>query len=236
MVLSRALLAGAALAAMALTGTAQAAVTIADNSFESPVVTNSNLYIVDPTGIPGVTFNALSGIARNGSVFLFFPSYPAPDGSQAAFIQSNSSGTGAVSLQVSGLVSGQSYTISFDASAINSTNGPSFYPADPLTVSFNGTQLGGLYTPAVGTTANTFMSFTTPSFVAGGSTGLIAFTGSQSTPLEVSLLDLVTVNAVAVAGGVPEPATWAMMLVGFAGLGGTLRLARRKKATALAAA
>jgi hypothetical protein len=42
------------------------------------------------------------------------------------------------------------------------------------------------------------------------------------------------VNNVIVTGGVPEPATWAMMLVGFGGLGATLR--RRRAQMALAAA
>ena len=36
------------------------------------------------------------------------------------------------------------------------------------------------------------------------------------------------------AGGVPEPATWAMMLVGFAGLGATLRSRRRRRGPAAA--
>ncbi|MGH7011828.1 MAG: PEPxxWA-CTERM sorting domain-containing protein [Caulobacteraceae bacterium] len=34
--------------------------------------------------------------------------------------------------------------------------------------------------------------------------------------------------------GVPEPATWAMMLVGFTGLGGIMRIGRRRKTAALA--
>jgi len=38
------------------------------------------------------------------------------------------------------------------------------------------------------------------------------------------------------AGGVPEPATWAMMLLGVGMIGGGLRVSRRKDATALTAA
>jgi hypothetical protein len=34
-----------------------------------------------------------------------------------------------------------------------------------------------------------------------------------------------------VAGGVPEPATWAMMLIGFGGVGATLRSTRKQTAT-----
>ena len=36
------------------------------------------------------------------------------------------------------------------------------------------------------------------------------------------------------AGGVPEPATWAMLLIGLGGVGGALRMARRKGAFATA--
>jgi hypothetical protein len=38
------------------------------------------------------------------------------------------------------------------------------------------------------------------------------------------------------AGAVPEPATWAMMIVGIGAVGGSMRSARRKKTLALAAA
>ena len=43
----------------------------------------------------------------------------------------------------------------------------------------------------------------------------------------------VTLN-VQPAGGVPEPTTWALMLLGFIGLGSTLRRTRRQKAFAVA--
>jgi hypothetical protein len=52
----------------------------------------------------------------------------------------------------------------------------------------------------------------------GYAEGLIADNGQQSQIL----------------GGVPEPATWAMMLMGFGGLGASMRAARRRQATAAA--
>jgi hypothetical protein len=42
--------------------------------------------------------------------------------------------------------------------------------------------------------------------------------------------------AQAAIGGVPEPATWAMLLLGFGGIGAMLRLARRRQDIAAAAA
>jgi hypothetical protein len=39
-------------------------------------------------------------------------------------------------------------------------------------------------------------------------------------------------NDVPIGGGVPEPGTWAMMLLGFAGLGFAFRQSRRKVAIA----
>jgi PEP-CTERM motif len=42
------------------------------------------------------------------------------------------------------------------------------------------------------------------------------------------------VAATSPGGGVPEPASWAMMLVGFGGLGGVLRAQRRRRSFAAA--
>ena len=39
---------------------------------------------------------------------------------------------------------------------------------------------------------------------------------------------VLSVANITFSGGVPEPATWAMMLIGFAGMGATLRTARRR--------
>ena len=55
------------------------------------------------------------------------------------------------------------------------------------------------------------------------SPGTYAFTNLFGSPNGAGL----TVSAVAVAGAVPEPATWAMMLAGFGGIGFALR--RRSK-------
>lgn len=55
--------------------------------------------------------------------------------------------------------------------------------------------------------------------------------GNNSTP---SLSHIIYVGSATVPGGVPEPATWAMMILGFFGLGGALR--SRRKGAGLAAA
>ncbi|HEX4184075.1 MAG TPA: PEPxxWA-CTERM sorting domain-containing protein, partial [Caulobacteraceae bacterium] len=44
--------------------------------------------------------------------------------------------------------------------------------------------------------------------------------------------DVVIDQAFIVAGGVPEPATWAVMMVGFGGMGAAMRSRRRQAATA----
>ncbi|MGH6986083.1 MAG: PEPxxWA-CTERM sorting domain-containing protein [Caulobacteraceae bacterium] len=70
----------------------------------------------------------------------------------------------------------------------------------------------------------------TYTFVPTGNTTAIVFTGqdNQGTGDEYFGLDNIQVTGVpSVVGGVPEPATWAMLLFGFFGLGGLLRAQRR---------
>ena len=77
-------------------------------------------------------------------------------------------------------------------------------------------------TPA-NTTAFQLQSFTFTTATGGN----LVFTEHGPSDQQGNLLDTVNLNT-----GVPEPSTWAMMLVGFGGLGGLLRSRRRKLALA----
>jgi hypothetical protein len=63
-----------------------------------------------------------------------------------------------------------------------------------------------------------------------GASGNLTFVDSGPSDQQGNLLDNVVLTT-----GVPEPATWAMMLVGFGGLGAAMRSARRRQARGLAA-
>lgn len=71
-------------------------------------------------------------------------------------------------------------------------------------------------------------------FKATGASATITFStvGLNANGYDVGL-DNVSLSAI--SGGVPEPATWAMMLVGFGGLGAVLRSAKRKLSGVVAA-
>lgn len=197
-------------------------------SFESP---NANFITYNPSGYAGVTFNSASGVSVQGSPF--FGVTP-PDGTQAAFIQSSfSAGVGTISFALTGLSAGTAYTTSFFAATrpnygIGATaNGPT----TPLSVSFDGTDLGAFTATSVD-----FTSFTALAFLATAGTGTLTFSGTAGAFGDVNL-DLVNVQRSAVVtpptpGAVPEPATWAMMLGGFGVVGFAMR--RRREATGTA--
>jgi len=184
----------------------------------SPVIQNgsfenltSGSYVYNPV-VSGVTFNAGSGIQRNGS--WLFPD--APDGTYTAFLQGTPSTIAAISFALSNLTVGQAYTISFKASA-RPDPGKADYASNPFTVAVNGAALG-----QYDTKLTSWKSFTTNAFVATASTASLSFTGSRAIGAENDVgLDSVTIAAV------PEPATWAMMLVGFGMIGAASRYRRR---------
>jgi hypothetical protein len=133
-----------------------------------------------------------------------------------AFSAPNSANFGAVDSsddelsQALATTPGITYTISFEL-AHNSTNNLNDFSAW-----FGGSQLLSLNNASMfGYTLETFTA------TATSSSTTLAFFGREN-PAWYSL-DNVSVTA----GGVPEPSTWAMMLLGFGGLGAMLRSRRR---------
>jgi hypothetical protein len=103
------------------------------------------------------------------------------------------------------------YNISFDLS----NNSGAFFSAD-----FGGANLL-LNPPGEGVTHYSFTNVA----------------ASGPTTLSFSTLDVpayYTLDNISVTAGVPEPASWALMIGGFFGLGATLRTARRRTAAAAA--
>ena len=208
---SSTIVAGTANAAVFSTGSPY----LSNGSFEAPATNN---YVYNPT-VEGMTFNAGSGVQHNGS--WLFPD--APDGLRTAFLQSSYGYIGAITFALSNLTIGQAYTVSFSASA-RPDPGNADYASNPFTVAVNGATLG-----KYDTKVTAWQSFTTSAFVATGSSASLSFTGSPTTTGDNDVgLDAVTVAAV------PEPATWAMMLVGFAMLGAAARYRRRSTKVSLA--
>ena len=134
----------------------------------------------------------------------------------ASFGSDNAAGTGVV-FQSFATVLGQIYTLSFDYGAFNSTS-------QQLSYSLTGLP-GANVLPITAGTSNLdslFTNFTT-SFTGAGGPTILSF---QSTSTAGDNADILLDN-VSVTGPVPEPATWAMMLMGFGMVGVGVR--RRRK-------
>jgi hypothetical protein len=134
--------------------------------------------------------------------------------------------------QTVSIVSGTNYTFGFDV----------YLPQNGFNNEFDATlsaTVGGDQFASFA--ASTMQPVTWTHFSSGGtagSTGPVDFVfafNSFGAPAKDFVVDRVYFATTADArGGVPEPASWAMMLVGFGGLGAVLR--RRRAATALVAA
>ena len=126
---------------------------------------------------------------------------------------------------------GRTYNLTFDISG----NPDSQRDAGRfVTVSAGGADIGvtQYVLGAANTRGNMLWSSRSMSFVATGASTQIVFTGTSDDPANCcwgAALDNVSVMT-----AVPEPATWAMMIVGFGAAGSMVRSARRKNALGLA--
>jgi hypothetical protein len=177
-------------------------------SFETPALNSPgiqygpdefsfNTNAIGPVVIPGFAFNGFSGIINNGSLGVF------PDttfGTQAAFLQGYQGSGSEIVWSISGLTLGKTYTLSFNEV------GSLIVPSETFTVSALGSSPVS-FTPGSSYTTQTL------SFFASASFGDIDFVGAAVNGNQASAIDNLTVAPV------PEPSTWAMMILGFAGIG-----------------
>lgn len=136
------------------------AATVPNASFETPALGAGFQY--NPS-VADQYFGGAAGVAGNGSAFAFDP---APSGTQVAFLQGDNA---VVAINVSGLTVGANYVVRF------SLGKRVYYPANTVYVSFQGNNLG-VHTPA----GQPFQQFTTATFIANATTGVLVFSGQTS--------------------------------------------------------
>jgi hypothetical protein len=154
------------------------------------------------------------------------PATPDPDGGAFVVLDGDPKGNGALTQMINGLVVGKTYTLSFDwaAAQIRNRTGAT---TEKLVVGFGGDTFTTttLNNPNHGATG--WYTVTTH-FTATSTSQLLSFL-SVGTP--TGFPPVVLLDGVSLA--VPEPTSWALMIVGFFGLGGALR-SRRRQALATA--
>jgi PEP-CTERM motif len=91
----------------------------------------------------------------------------------------------------------------------------------------NGNVIGSVDNP---TTGDVFLGLVTADHSATISGLLFHLVGDEPAGFDVDNIQFGVGNQVVVTGGTPEPATWAMMLIGFVGLGIAGRRVARKRA------
>ena len=144
-------------------------------------------------------------------------------GRSLAYFSSDTANPDTLSQTIS-LVAGQTYNLGFDFYA--PANGISNPNDATLLFRVNGTQVGSVLTAGsvTGTPAQTWFNFNT-TFVAasnGPATLALDFRGLGVTAADFG------VDRVYATAAVPEPATWAMMIFGFGGVGVSMRYAKRR--------
>ena len=212
----RKILVAAACAAACGVATSAGAAAFTNGSFELGVDPGST-FVTLGNGSTGITGWVVGG----DSIDYIGGYWQAEDGSRSVDLSGNANGS--VS-QTFDTLAGHSYVVNFFLAG-NPDGGPA---AKVAITSADGTQLQSNIFTVTGSDSRTSMGWKPYSydFTAATNSTTLTFASATGTAFGPAL------DNVSVAG-VTEPATWAMMLIGFGGLGAALR-SRRRSAAALA--
>lgn len=207
-------LALAAVAAVLSSAPAWAATTLVSEDF------TSGLGVFVPTGQVGI--NTGNGYVPCCST----TGSPANMSDPFVAFGSNNQPSGTISTTTSfTLTPGETYTLTFDFAALGNVQ-----LSDPI----SGTVGGHTFFVNPITNNNMDTNFTTITFTIPGDglSGPLSFTSAGTNDVDAIIDNVVFTTSENLVTAVPEPAAWAMMLLGFAGIGMAAR--KRRPAAALA--
>lgn len=163
-----------------------------------------------------------SGAGLQGENNGAFPGTDTPDESNYGFIHEHGTLSQSFTAATSGL-----FTLSWlDAGRRQAGVNPASIGNVTYEVALNDLLLGTFST----TTGQLFTerSSLTPFALAAGASYTLRFAGTSTNPANAFIDRVAFTSASAVADAVPEPATWAMMIVGFGLVGGAMRRRARQ--------
>jgi hypothetical protein len=159
---------------------------------------------------------------EHGQFLYSIPGGASPQGGNFVALDGDGGYNGAITQTVTGLTVGQTYTLTFDWAAAQYADRTGA-TTEQIQYSLGGQTFSTAIVDNASAGSNGWFT-ESHTFTANNTSEVLSFlsVGTPSGLPPVALLD-----GVSLTGGVPEPATWAMMLVGFGGLGALLRQRRR---------
>ena len=222
----------AAFAVVAVAATPARANLITNGSFEQTTVTGKDYFAGHVSGWSGgnlLTFIDAPGTADNHGYLSVYGPFPttSPDGGKFVEADGDPLYSSAITQSISGLVKGQSYTLSFYQAA-GQQDGFTGATTERWQVSFGDqTQLSSMFSLPQGGVGPWQQQ--TMTFVASAATEVLSFlaSGTPDGAPPISFLDGVTLNAT--PAKVPEPATLALVGTGLLGVFAARRRAKTSR-------
>ena len=211
----------AAVALAAVSSGASAAELIVNGDFEANPVTPS---LPTPfTVSPGAEIFVVEGIAYQGCCATTGTTEQYAN-QFATFGSANLPNISTLS-QSFGTIAGAAYLFSFDWGALGAAGLSQTITAQIIDNATNDILVDFSATDETSSDLGSAFNFVERNFIASGVSARVAFSAA---PLQAIDVDLVLDNVSVTGPAVPEPATWAFMIVGFGAVGGAMRRTRRR--------